>query len=239
MYGWRGRMGLIIPSSNTTMEPEFWRMAPEGVSIHTARMRLSAVTVEELVEMEKDAVRAAQLLATADVDILVYGCTTGSLVKGLGYDREITEKLEKATGIKAIATATAVLEALEELGARRVALATPYIEEVNRKEVEFLESQGYEVVDLKYLGIRENTTIGRQTPQTAYRLARSLDTSRADVVFISCTNFRTIEVVDLLEKDLGLPVFSSNTATMWLTLREMGIREHLRGYGKLLEEHLR
>ncbi len=239
MYGWRGRIGLIIPSSNTTMEPEFWRMAPEGVSVHTARMKLSAVTVEELVEMEKDAVRAAQLLATADVDILVYGCTTGSLVKGPGYDREITEKLTRATGIKAVATATAVLEALEELGARRVALATPYIEEVNRKEVEFLESQGYKVVDLKYLGIRENTEIGRQTPQIAYRLAKSLETSSADAVFISCTNFRTIEVIKLLEKDLGIPVFSSNTATMWLTLKELGLREPIRGYGMLLEEHLR
>ncbi len=239
MYGWRGRIGLIIPSSNTTMEPEFWRMAPEGVSVHTARMKLSAVTVEELVEMEKDAVRAAQLLATADVDILVYGCTTGSLVKGPGYDREITEKLTRATGIKAVATATAVLEALEELGARRVALATPYIEEVNRKEVEFLESQGYKVVDLKYLGIRENTEIGRQTPQIAYRLAKSLETSNADAVFISCTNFRTIEVIKLLEKDLGIPVFSSNTATMWLTLKELGLREPIRGYGMLLEEHLR
>lgn len=238
MYGWRGRIGLIIPSSNTTMEPEFWRMAPEGVSIHAARMRLSTVTVDELVEMEEDAVRAAQLLATAHVDILVYGCTTGSLVKGPGHDRKIAEKLARATGVKAITTATAVLEALEELGARRIALATPYIEEINRKEVEFLESQGYKVVDLKYLGIRENTEIGKQTPRTAYRLARSLDTGRADVVFISCTNFRSIEVVGLLEKDLGLPVFSSNTATMWLTLREMGLREPLRGYGKLLEEHL-
>lgn len=238
MYGWRGRIGLIVPSSNTTMEPEFWRMAPEGVSIHTARMMLKAVTVNELLEMEKDAVRAAQLLATANVDILVYGCTTGSLIGGPGFDRMITKKLEEATGIKAVATATAVLEALRELGARRVALATPYIEEVTKKEVEFLESQGYKVVDVKYLGIKENIEIGKLTPQTAYRLARSLDTSTADVVFISCTNFRTIEVISPLEKDLGLPVFSSNTATMWLTLKEMGIREPLRGYGKLLEEHI-
>lgn len=214
-------------------------MAPEGVSVHTARMRLKAVTIDELIEMEKDAVKAAELLATAEVDILVYGCTTGSLIKGPGYDREIAGKLEKATGIKAITTATAVLEALEKLGARRVALATPYIEEVNKKEVEFLERHGYKVVDLKYLGIRDNTEIGKQPPEVAYRLARGLDISNADVVFISCTNFRTIEVIDLLEKDLGLPVFSSNTATMWLTLRELGIKDYVKGYGGLLERHLR
>jgi len=233
MYGWRGRIGLIVPSSNTTMEPEFWAMAPQGVSIHTARMKLSSVTVEELLEMEEEAGRAAELLATAGVDIIVYGCTTGSLVKGPGHDKAIAERLERRTGIEAIATATAILEALNTLKARRIALATPYIDEVNEKEKIFLEAQGYKIVDLKALKIRRNTNIGRQPPEAAYRLARSLDTSSADAVFISCTNFPTLPIVEKLEKDLGIPVITSNTATMWLTLRKIGIREAITGYGKL------
>lgn len=237
MYGWRGRIGLIIPSSNTTMEPEFWQMAPKGVSIHTARMRLSNVTVDELIQMEKNAVAAAKLLATASVDLLVYGCTTGSLIKGPGYDREISEKLTRETGISSIATATAVLKALETLGAEKVALVTPYTKEVTWKEIEFLEKQGYMVVDVKYLGIKENTMIGKQEPYTAYRLAMRLDAGKADVVFISCTNFRTIEIIPILERDIGLPVFSSNTATMWMALKELGIKESLKGYGSLLDKY--
>ena len=234
MYGWRARIGLIVPSSNTTMEPEFWRMAPQGVSIHTARMRLSAVTVDELIKMEEEAQRAAELLSTAEVDIIVYGCTTGSLVKGPGHDEAIANRLKKHTGIKTVATATAVLKALETLGARNIALATPYIDELNEKEKGFLEAHGFRVIDVKALRLKRNTQIGRQHPETAYRLAKTLDISGADVVFISCTNFRTIEILDTLEADLGIPVFSSNTATMWYTLRQLGIRDKIRGYGSLL-----
>jgi maleate isomerase len=187
MYGWRARIGLIVPSSNTTMEPEMWRLVPSGVSIHTTRVRLEKVTVEELLAMEKEASYAARLLATADVDLIVYGCTTGSLVGGPGYDEKIAKSLEEASGKPAIATATAVIEALKFLGAKRVALATPYIDEVNEKEARFLEHHGFEVVDLKAFRIERNTDIGRTPPERVYRLVRSLDTSRADAVFISCT----------------------------------------------------
>lgn len=231
-------MGLIVPSSNTTMEPEMWRLMPSGVSVHTARVRLERVTVEELLAMEKDAEAAARMLATADVDVVVYGCTTGSLVGGLGYDQKISRLLESASGRPALATATAVVEALRRLGADRVALATPYVDEVNEREVKFLEGNGIEVVDLKALRIERNTDIGRIPPERVYRLARSLDVGSADAVFISCTNLRTIEVVDPLERDLGLPVVSSNTATAWMTLRTLGLREAGFPAGKLLRELL-
>lgn len=120
MYGWRRRIGLIVPSSNTTMEPEFWKMAPEGVSIHTARMRLREVTEESLLEMERHAKDAALELADAEVDVIVYGCTSGSLIKGKGYDKEIAKNLEEASGIKTITTSTAVLNALNTLDIQRL-----------------------------------------------------------------------------------------------------------------------
>ena len=213
MYGWRGRIGLIIPSSNTTMESEFWRMTPHGVSIHTARVLLK-VTSEELMRMEQEAEYAAKLLTTAAIDIIVYGCTSSSLVKGPNYDEELANKLSRISMKPAIATATAIVKALKVLRARNIALATPYIDEINEKEIEFLEYHGFEIVDLKSLKIKSNIDIGRQTPETTYRLVKSLDTSRADAIFISCTNLRTIEVIDILERDLNKPVIPSNTATL-------------------------
>ncbi len=167
---------------------------------------------------------------------MVYGCTTGSLVKGPGHDKAVADRLRRRTGIEAIATATAVVEALEALKARRIALATPYIDEVNERERIFLEARGFKVVDLKALGIRRNTDIGRQAPETVYRLVRSLNTSNVDAVFISCTNLPTLPIIGRLEEDLGIPVISSNTATMWLALRKLGIGGSLHGYGRLLEE---
>ncbi|BAA30082.1 maleate cis-trans isomerase family protein [Pyrococcus horikoshii] len=238
MYGWRRRIGLIVPSSNTTMEPEFWKMAPEGVSIHTARMRLREVTEESLLEMERHAKDAALELADAEVDVIVYGCTSGSLIKGKGYDKEIAKNLEEASGIKTITTSTAVLNALNTLDIQKVVVATPYIDSVNEREKEFLEANGIEVLRIKGLGIVKNTEIGRQEPWVAYKLALEVYTPEADGLFISCTNFRTIEIIDKLEVELGVPVVTSNQATMWYALKTMKVKEKYDMYGTLLKEKL-
>ncbi|MEM4833316.1 MAG: maleate cis-trans isomerase, partial [Sulfolobales archaeon] len=116
---------------------------------------------------------------------------------------------------------------------------TPYIEEINAREKAFLESVGFTVVRIRGLGVVKNTEIGRQPAWVAYRLAKEVvreAKSAVDGVFISCTNFRTLEVVGVLEEELGLPVVSSNTASMWLALRTAGIRDKL-NYGRLLREH--
>jgi len=206
------------------MEPEMWRMAPNGVSIHVGRVPLRKVNVEELLKMEEHAVREAAKLSTASLDIIVYGCTTGSLVGGPGYDVRIAKLMSEASGLPVITTATAVVEALRSIGASRIAVATPYVEEVNRREEEFLRYHGFDIIDFKYLGILDNTEIGRVDPGRVYRLVKSLDYRGADAVFISCTNLRTIDVINDLEDDLGVPVISSNTATMWYTLKNLNIR---------------
>ena len=122
-----------------------------------------------------------------------------------------------------------------QLSGEKVAVATPYIDEVNEKEREFLEANGFQVVNIKGLQIEENLEIGRQPPEVAYRLAKDVDRPEAEAVFISCTNFRTIEVIAALEADLGKPVLSSNTATLWASLKSLRIREKLLGLGSLLE----
>jgi maleate isomerase len=235
MYGWRARIGLIVPSSNTTMESEFWRLVPEGVSVHTARMSLVEVTPDALRKMAEDSLRAAEELATAEVDIIVYGCTTGSLLEGIEWENKLRESIEKRTGIKTVTTAQAVVEALRELKAKKVVIATPYIEELNQREKAFLESNGFEVLRIKGLGIIKNTEIGRQPPWVAYRLAKEVFLKDADAIFISCTNFRTIEIIEPLEQDLGKPVVSSNTASLWFALRALNLGISIQGYGRLLK----
>ncbi len=237
MYGWRARIGLLIPSSNTTMEPEFYKMAPEGVSIHTTRMKLREVTAEALVEMEEYAENAAELLKDAKVDIIVYGCTTGSLVKGVGHDLKLSAKLEEVSGKPVVATATAVVNALKELKVEKICVATPYIDELDKREKAFLEGSGFQILKIKGLGIKDNTEIGKLSPTVAYRLARDVFTPDADCMFISCTNFRTIEIIQMLEKDLGIPVVTSNQASMWAALKKLGISQRRKGFGKLLDEH--
>lgn len=215
MYGNRGRIGLVVPSSNTTMEPELARELPTGISLHAARMPLVDVTADRLEEMEAGADRCGRLLATADVDVAAYGCTTGSLVKGPGYDEAIETRLSDVTGVPTVATAASIRRAFDALDLRRLALATPYVRALNEDEADFLDAAGYEVVALSGLGLQANTDIGARWPEQVYRQVRDLDTADADGVFISCTNYRTFEVIDRLEDELDTPVVTSNQATLW------------------------
>ena len=237
-YGWRLRIGLIVPSSNTTMESEFFMMAPEGVSIHTARMLLREARAEALREMSKDAERGASLLSTAAVDVILYGCTTGSLLGGSEWEKELMERVQRSGEALSFSTATAVVDALKELGAEKIVVATPYIEELNALEKHFLESHGFKVLEMRGLGLLRNLDIGREPPSTAYRLAREVFRPEADAIFISCTNLRTIEVIEALEADFARPVVTSNQASMWKVLRVGGVGERVFGYGRLLEERL-
>jgi maleate isomerase len=235
MYGWRGRLGLIVPSSNTTNEPEFRAHLLEGVSLHAARMRLESVDADALSAMADEAERCASLLATADVDAVAYGCTTGSLVHGPGYDREIEERVSAAAGAPAVATAASVVRALDHLGAERLAVTTPYVEDLVAREASFLDDAGFDVVDIEGLGIEENTDIGRESPESVYRRVRALPTDEVDAVFVSCTNYRTFETLPALESDLGLPVVSSNAATLWDALRTLDVDGSEVGLGRLFE----
>lgn len=236
MYGWRARIGLIIPSSNTVMEPEFNKMAPEGVSIHAARMHFREVTPESLIKMEKYAEQAIKDLADAEVDVIIYGCTSGSLIKGKGYDIELGRKIKEISGIPGVTTSTAVIEALKFFKMDKISVATPYPEDVNRKEKEFLEGNKIKVLKIKGLGFLRNIDNGRQDPSVAYRLARKVYLPEADGVFISCTNFRTIEIIEPLERDFKKPVITSNQASFWAALKKVRISEPINYYGKLLTE---
>lgn len=230
------KFGLIVPSSNVVMEEEFWRMAWGWATVHTARMRLEDITVQGLEEMEKHWLEAANRLADAGVDIIGYGCTSGSLLRGKDHPREIEEKIEEANGIPSVATSSAVVKALDALQVRKICVATPYVDEINELEQRFLEQNGKEVLRIKGLGIVKNREVGSMEPSVAYDLAKEVFVPETQGVFISCTNFKTIEVLGRLEDELKVPVVSSNTATFWAMMQKAGIKKRLEGFGKILLE---
>jgi maleate isomerase len=237
MYGWRSRIGLIIPSDNTSMESEFNKILypVEGVSVHATRIFLEELSLESLLKMKDEVKRAARELKTAQVTVIAYGCTSGSFIKGLHFDKEIIKEIEEETHIKATTTSTAVVEALKRLKVKRIAVGTPYSDDVNEKAKEFLESNGFTVTSMSGLNILPDVDIGKQEPYVAYSLGTTVNTDDTDCIFISCTDFRTVEIIDPLERRLRKPVISSNQATLWhvLALEELGIS--LKGYGTLLE----
>ena len=246
MYGWRARIGLIIPSSASTIEPEFYKMVPEGVSVHTSRILLTEMTPENILGMSKHATRAAKELKTAGADILIFGCTAGTFLKGLQYDSKIISNLEKETSIPTITTSTAALEALRICQIKNVTVATPYVDKINATLKTFLEESGFRVIKIQGLGLGERkkvfplseleiSNIGIQEPYLSYKLVRRIFTNDADGFFISCTNLRTVEIIKMLEDDLGRPVISSNQASLAIALKRLGIKSEVKGFGTLFE----
>ena len=229
------RLGVIVPSSNTTVETEFSAsLYGSQISLHIARIPLREVTLKALSAIEKQTEETARLLKDADVDAIVFACTSGSLVKGVGQEVAITEKIRKVAACPVVIASHAIVEALNEVNAHRIGLATPYVDEVNKKEMEFLEKSGFEVVNLRSFRLKNNLDIGRLTANDAAVLARSVNSDFADAVFISCTNLTTFEVLTALEEELQKPVISSNSATLWASLRALNSNFRPR-LGRLLE----
>ena len=241
MYGPRGRIGLIVPSSNTVCEPEMARLCPQGVVTYSTRI-LFEPTITGLKAMEEHIERASLELSSEGIsDIIAFCCTVGSMIGGVNYDEEIAGLIERVSGIPAITTTTAVKSSLNALGVTRIAVATPYTKDINEVEQKLLQAMGYEVTQI--MGRHEdvlpdeftNEMIGRLLPEEAYRLALTVDGTSNEAIFISCTNFRAIEVIDRLEEETGKPVVSSNQATMWYALKKLGIKDSLEKFGSLFE----
>jgi maleate isomerase len=236
MHGWRARIGVMIPSVNTVLEPDFYAMAPPGVSIHASRLLrgpLMTPSMEDEYGMAAQLERAAAELASARVDVLLYGCTGGSLLDGAGYDEQLARRIREATGIAATTTSTAVLQALRALDIRRVSILTPYPEWIDLRERRFLEASGLTVLDMKGLGLDFAASASASREQI-YRAARGLKLDGADGLFISCTNFPAVACIEALERDTGLPVVTSNQASLWAVLRILGLGDALTGCGRLL-----
>ena len=228
------RVGLLLPSSNTTMETDFWRMAPEDVTVHSARMMIERVTVSALEEMSRGALRAGRLLASAGVDVLIYGCTSGSLIKGVEWERSLASTLEEETGIPTVTTAGAVVEGLRSMEVERVGVATPYTDDINALERGFLEAYGFEVQEVRGLQIVDNHEIGAVSPERIEALVDSVSGGTGGV-FVSCTNLPVVPLIDELEEKIGQPIVSSNQASMWACLKALG-HGGFEGYGRLLKE---
>jgi maleate cis-trans isomerase len=229
------RVGVLIPSSNTSVESELSRALAPGVSLHSSRLsHFTGVDPAAVEVMVADIARASALLATAAVDLLFLCATVPSLLRGPGYDREIAERIRQHTGIFAETTSSAMIAALRAVGARRIVLGTPFIPAMNERIVSFLTGSGFDVLAHDGLGIEDNLTIGRLEPQSVVDVACAIDRPDADAVLLACTNWRTLASIDTLEARLGKPVITTTQASVWHILRALGLPATLPGHGRLL-----
>jgi maleate cis-trans isomerase len=236
----RKRIGVMVPSTNTTFEADFQLVAPRDVTIHGQRLWLTndADGAAGMDRMNGEIESGAKYLATASVNVVAYGCTTGSFYRGPGYDRELIETITKAAGVPAVAAAPAVVEALRHFGARRISVATPYPEWNNQRLRAYLEASGFEVLNVEgepRAAASGNQGINDRDPEEVVAFAARVCRPEADALLCSCTAWRSVEAVAELERRTGKPVVTSNQASIWMAFRALGLTTPLKGFGRLLE----
>ena len=220
---WR-RIGVIVPSSNTTVEADFMLGLPDGVMVHTARMYLAETTAEAERRMIHEHVPIAVTdLATLRPHVVAFACTSGGAVLGADGESRLIDTIARETAAIVVSTNDAVGKAIERIGKKRVAVLTPYVNELNQAIRAGLERRGLTVVHLAGLGITDNFSISSVTPDEIVAFAeRELAGRTFDLLFVSCTNFRAVEARPLLTKRFGVPVVTSNQATIEAALDAVG-----------------
>lgn len=210
------RVGLIVPSSNTVMEVDLYRRLPESATLHTARMHLRETTPEgESAMLDEHLPTAIYDLATAKPDVVVFGCTSAGALRGNEYEGELVKSIAEQTGAEAISVAASVRRAISARGAHRVGVITPYVEALNTPIRASLEDVGIEVVGIHGLGIDENFAIASVEPSSIVAQAvEQFASVEIDLLFASCTNFRALDARDEIERELGVPVLTSNQAAL-------------------------
>jgi maleate isomerase len=240
LMGWRARIGIMVPDSLIPTEPWFYRVKPKGVTFLTTRLLYGKITTPETLKKMWDHIgTAAQELANSNVDIIGYCCTSGSFIGGAGNDQKIIEEIEKTVNIPATTTTTAFREALHLLDIHSLVLITPYVDEINQIEKEYIESIGIKVNGIGSLNKVDSIDYTNTTAGELYRLAKKtfLNHPSSGGIFISCMSMRAMDAIDALETDLEVPVVTSDQATLWKLLRFAGVKEKIPNYGKLLSHY--
>lgn len=232
----RAKAGFVLLATEQTIEADMFRLFPQGVGLHFTRAPIPDSITEATLRAQAESLApaAATLLPDGSLDVVCYACTSGSLV--IGEDRVCAELKRGAPYAEPTTLITGVMRALRILGARKVAVATPYLDEINQSEADYMEAAGFEITNIQGLNIEKDSDMIRVRPEFIADYAAGVDTDDADALFISCGALRSIDVIEELEQRLGKPVICSNQAMAWDVLRRAGITDKIEGYGRLLRE---
>ena len=235
MYGWRGRIGIIIPADNGVLEPDFYRLAPDGVSTHVARLCKSprAEYPAQAIQLAESSLRHTR------VNIVGHMCAASSFLLGPKGNEEFCDQLTKASGgLPSFTASTSMVAALSSLEARTISVISPHIPEIAQYLTDYLKASGFTVRELVALGLGAGVELGAindTSPEQIYKIARKLDMTGVDALFIAATNFRAVDVIETIEADIGRPVITSNQAGMWVALGLLGVSAVPSGFGSLFK----
>lgn len=226
------RIGLLVPSSDGVTEMDFKNLLPRNLSFHTGRLYHRDSTPRGIPTLDEIVAQTEAAIATiiqVDPELIVFACTSGSFYRGAGWNRQIAERITAASGVPAVVTSTAVLDALQAVNTRRMYMVTPYPEEINKIEIQFFADSGIEVAGYTSFHCPKSKDISNILPSQIIERVRSVrrQIEESDTLLISCTGLRGAETVAPLEAELGVPVITSNAATLWAVMRGLGLASRL------------
>lgn len=241
------RIGQIVPSSNITMEteiPALFRsretIAPERFTFHSSRMRMKKVTKEELEAMDAESLKCALELSDAQVDVMGYACLVAIMSMGRGYHCISETNLHEQTvnndaPAPIVTSAGALINGLKVLGAKKIAVITPYMKPLTQLVVDYIEHQGFEVVDSIALEIPDNLEVAAQDPMNLLDIYKRLNLEGVDVLVVSaCVQMPSLEAIDAIEKEIGIPVTSAAVCTTYEMLKKLNLDTRIPMGGALL-----
>lgn len=233
----RAKIGYVLLATEQTIQDDVMALRPDGVGIHLARAPIADSITSETLAGQADVLAevAATLLPDGSLNVVCYACTSGSLI--IGEPRVMAELNRGQPKAKATSLITGVMRALRQVGAAKIVVGTPYLDEINQREAEYMAAAGFDILAIEGLNLEKDSDMVRVTPAFIRDFAISLDRPDADAVFISCGALRTLDVIGEIEGAIGKPAICSNQAMIWNTLRLAGIEDRFDGYGQLLERH--
>jgi maleate isomerase len=223
------RFGVMVPSSDSVVEADFKNFLPSSVTFHTARLMhhdetpRGAPTMDEICNgLEAAADSLVQVLP----EFIVFACTAASFYKGVGWDDQLRERIIARTRLPAIITSSSIVQAFKALKIHNAFMITPYPEDINRREINYFGHHKIEISDSYYFHLRLSREICLVSPQAIYdqALKEADRIKRCGALFISCTGLRAMEIIEALEKSLGVPVLTSNASIVYAVLKVLNLR---------------
>jgi maleate isomerase len=233
------RLGVILPSVNTVVEPWFSQVLPAGITLHASRMFLdNALSSEALERMDREeGMLGMKQILSCRPSSVAYCCTASSIVQGLEYDGHLNASLNQAAGVPAFTATAAIIEALQLMGIRRLSVCSPYSQTIDEAEHHFFKAAGFDILGGAYLGIQDAFDLAKPTASEIVALARKSWTPKSEACLITCLNLNSHEVIQTLEQEFSCPVLTSTQVTLWKLLRSAGRQECIEGFGALLSQY--
>jgi len=238
----RTLIGMLTPSSNTVLEPYMCAILHQllpHVTAHFQRFTVREISMDDKAMAQfknEPLIEAAKVLSDARMDVIAWAGTAASW-RGFEVDQDLCQQITEATGAPATTSVLALNEILDRTNVRRLGLITPYLDEVQKQIVANYAAAGHPVISERHLGDRGNFSFSEYDEATIAAMIRDVAKDKPDAIIVLCTNFRGAPLVEDLEREIGIPIYDSVSATVWKALAMTGHDPaSITGWGRLFRE---